>query len=157
MKERMDRMEEQVSTLRNQNKDLFGRVKLLEKTLSNRHRHQMKKRQISKINPTVTNKYCASAANLCTFFYPDHPDQIGKNKTSSGPSKVTISSRKTNEAPAFSSKMPENCKDLQFSGHTLNGFYLVQKGEGITKQIGTIFCQFIQEQSSESEDIQRKF
>lgn len=164
---RMDRMEKEVSTLKKHNNNLSARVKLLEENKLNNeekntkkfNRHQIKKRQIIKNNTSMTNKYCASAANLCTFFYPDHPDQIGKTKSNSGPSKVLISSGKNIETiipPDLSSKVPENCQDLKSLGHTLDGFYLVQKGEEVTNKIGTVFCQFNQQQSSANEAIKRK-
>jgi len=154
MEVKMDQMGKEILTLNIQNKDLVERVKRLEDKLTEESSTKdlfrlIKKRETN--NNTINKKHCASSGNLCTFFYPDHPDQSGK-KINSGPSRV-ITSR--NNTETLSSKVPESCQDLQLIGHTLSGFYLVQKEEGISKKIETIFCQFDQQQVSGTEAFKR--
>ena len=60
-----------------------------------------------------------------------------------------------NKKHCASSSSTESCQDLQLIGHTLSGFYLVQKEEGISNKIETIFCQFDQQQVSGTEAFKR--
>jgi len=162
---RMDHVENEVSSLKTENRALLERISRLETgeacckeaTAKNEQIHFIRKRQTtgqSSNNKTSTpraqQEKCASSANQCTYFYPDFPDKY-KKKNSSGKLVQNKDNSSSSPSETSSSKMPSSCKDLQLLGHTLNGFYSVQGIDGKesnSNKIETIFCQFDLEQSS---------
>ncbi len=161
---RMDHVENEVSSLKTENKALLERINRLEtgssckeRTAKNEQSHLIRKRQTGQISnnktstPRAQQEKCASSANQCTYFYPDFPDKY-KKKNSSGKLVQNKDNSSSSPSETSSSKMPSSCKDLQLHGHTLSGFYSVQGVDGKesnSNKIETIFCQFdLEAQSS---------
>ena len=159
----MDHVENEVFSLKTENRALLERISRLETgeacckeaTAKNEQIHFIRKRQTtgqSSNNKTSTpraqQEKCASSANQCTYFYPDFPDKDRKKNSSKQPVQNNDNSS-SSPTKTSSSKMPSSCKDLQLLGHSLNGFYSVQGiGKDSSSKIETIFCQFDLEQSS---------
>jgi len=150
----MDHVENEVSSLKTENKALLERINRLEtgssckeRTAKNEQSHLIRKRQTGQISnnktstPRAQQEKCASSANQCTYFYPDFPDKDRKKNSSKQPVQNNDNSS-SSPTKTSSSKMPSSCKDLQLLGHSLNGFYSVQGiGKDSSSKIETIFCQ----------------
>ncbi len=78
----------------------------------------------------------------CTCYHPDHPDvtkfELDTDET-------------TQNASSLNGTGPASCKDLQFIGYRLSGFYLVRFKPNIIKAIYCGFNQEIQSLSNENE------
>ncbi len=77
-------MENEISSLKTENKELLSRVKRLEAGSSKNggvtgalHSHPVHKREIDNKKTAAHLNRCANSANLCTFYYPNHADLKG--------------------------------------------------------------------------------
>jgi len=157
-------MENEISSLKTENKELLSRVKRLEAGSSENegatdvilNTHPVYKREIDTKNKNAAHQLnrCANSANLCTFYYPDHPDQ--KRNINGRNGKVvqsTANNPLTHLEDVNNNIIPASCQDLKLIGHTLNGFYSVRGIGPNNNQIETIFCKFFNlNQPSQSED-----
>ncbi len=100
----------------------------------------------SQLASTKQEMVCAGSSKRCTFFYPDNPDVVINTRDSSFLVKnLQQYVNKSLENQQNLNRQPTNCKELQYIGHTLDGFYLVKGNEANANKIQVVYCNFQEE------------